>query len=174
MCYDNYDSSYLIYQAMTIPKAHPMHVFENAFLVLAPLSAVAAFHQDPAALKRLSPPLVRTQIHSTQPIAEGSRTEFTLWFGPFPVRWLAVHSQVDPLHGFTDKQEKGPLAYWQHTHSFDPIDARTTRVRDQIQYAYPTSGWPGIYTRVLFNPVALRLLFAHRARVTQKSVSLRT
>jgi ligand-binding SRPBCC domain-containing protein len=152
---------------MTKISSQTMPVFETAFLVYAPLANVAAFHQDPAALKWLSPPLTRTQVLRTEPLAEGSRTEFILWMGPFPVHWLAVHSHVDPLHGFTDIQERGPMAYWRHIHSFDAVDARTTRLREMIQYAYP-AGWPGVLARALFNPTTFHYLFAHRAKVTQK------
>jgi hypothetical protein len=43
-----------------------------------------------------------------EPLAEGSISDFTLWFGPLPIRWTARHSHIDPLHGFTDTQVRGP------------------------------------------------------------------
>ncbi len=151
-----------------IPKQpQNMPVFETAFLVSAPLAVVAKFHRHPQAFKWLSPPLTFTKIDHVEPLAEGSHTAFTIWIGPVPVHWVAVHTHVDMLHGFTDIQEHGPMAYWRHVHAFDAVDARTTRVRETVQYAYPP-GWPGVWARLLFNPTSLKFLFAHRARVTQQ------
>lgn len=87
-----------------------MPVFDTSFTVPAPLQKVAEFHRDTRALKRLTPPPVFVQIHSMEPLAEGSRSVFTMWFGPLPLRWTAIHSNVDTMHGFTDTQEKGPAA----------------------------------------------------------------
>ncbi len=144
-----------------------MLVFENTFLIPAPLKAVAAFHRNPQSIRKLAPPLTLTKIKRADPLAEGSRTEFTVWFGLIPVRWVAVHSHVDRLHGFTAVQESGPMAYWRHVHAFDAVDAHTTRVRDTLHYSYP-SGLPGFWARILVNRVALQFWFAHRARVIQR------
>jgi len=146
-----------------------MPIFETSFTVAAPLAAVAAFHSSTLALAQLTPPPIFAQLRHIEPLGEGSRAEFTLWFGPFPVRWSAVHSRVDPLHGFTDTQVSGPLAAWQHTHRFDALDARSTRVREHIEYTYPP-GWRGLLPRLLFNPLALRGMFAYRAWATRRLV----
>lgn len=146
-----------------------MPVFDTSFTITAPLSAVAAFHSNTLALRQLTPPPIIAQLRHIEPLGEGSRAEFTLWFGPFPVRWSAIHSQVDPLHGFTDTQESGPLSAWQHTHRFDALDPQTTRVREHIEYTYP-QGWRGILPRLLFNPLALRFMFAYRAWSTRRLV----
>jgi ligand-binding SRPBCC domain-containing protein len=145
----------------------PMPIFDTSFTVQAPLCAVAAFHSSTQALRQLTPPPIITQLRYIEPLGEGSRAEFTLWFGPFPVRWSAVHSQVDALHGFTDTQQSGPLATWQHTHHFTALDAHSTRVNEHIVYTYP-SGWRGWRARLLFNPLALRFMFAYRAWVTRR------
>ncbi|GAB4480553.1 MAG: hypothetical protein Kow0088_22220 [Anaerolineales bacterium] len=135
--------------------------FVHRFLVRAPIEAVADFHRDTRALRRLTPPLIRVQFHHLEPIAENSVAEFSLWFGPFPVRWRALHSDVHPLHGFSDIQVQGPLRYWKHTHSFQAIDERTTQITDTIEYEYP-SGWRGLLSRLLYSPFALRFLFLYR------------
>ena len=82
-----------------------MPVFDYAFTVRAPLARVAEFHRDTRALQRLSPPPMFVQLHRLEPLAEGSVAEFTLWLGPLPLRWRAVHSNVDPLGGFTDTNQ---------------------------------------------------------------------
>ena len=89
-----------------------MPIFETSFTVNAPLEAVAAFHADTSALKILNPPFVIVQLHRVDPMADGSISEFTLWMGPLPIRWRAIHSDVGP-NGFTDTLEDGPMASWQ-------------------------------------------------------------
>ena len=85
-----------------------------------------------------------------------------------PLRWVAVHSQVDALHGFTDTQESGPLLTWQHTHRYESIDHATSRVSEHIVYSHKP-GWRGLLTRLLFAPVGLRLMFTYRAWVTRRA-----
>jgi ligand-binding SRPBCC domain-containing protein len=141
--------------------------FRSTFTVEASLEAVAEFHRDPRALKRLTPPPISVQVHRAEPLAEGSVAEFTLWFGPLPVRWLAVHRDVDRLRGFTDEQRSGPMQAWRHTHRFEAVDANATRVSDHIEHAHHAGG-RGLVSRVLFHPLALRLLFGYRAWMTRR------
>ena len=142
-----------------------MEIFTYTFTVDASLNAVTAFHADTRVLKRLNPPLIFVQLHRVDPMAEGSISEFTLWIGPMPIRWRAVHSNVGP-QGFTDTQEMGPLASWKHTHHFESIDEDTTQIHEQIVYEYP-SGWRGLLARTLFGRLGLSALFAYRKWVTR-------
>jgi ligand-binding SRPBCC domain-containing protein len=95
--------------------------------------------------------------------------EFTLWFGPVPLRWVAVHSNVSAQHGFTDTQQRGPLKAWRHTHRFEAVDASTTHVSEHIEYEYP-SGLPGLLAHLLFTPPALSFLFTYRQWVTRRAL----
>jgi ligand-binding SRPBCC domain-containing protein len=148
---------------------HHMSVFEHALLVHAPVEAVADFHRDSRVLQKLTPPPVLVQLHHAGAVAEGSNADFTLWFGPLPVRWIAVHSNVAPLEGFTDRQVRGPFQHWEHVHSFIPEGDRATRVVDHIEYAH-FPGVRGLFTRLAFSPVILRVLFAFRAWVTRRAL----
>jgi ligand-binding SRPBCC domain-containing protein len=144
-----------------------MPVFDYRFTVPTNIKAVAAFHSSSLALRKLSPPPVVVKIHLAEPLQEGSRSEFTMWIGPLPIRWLAVHSQVHPLTGFTDRQERGPMLRWQHTHRFEALGEKQTLVHERIEYEHQP-GWPGWLTRVLFSPLGLRGMFAYRAWVTRR------
>ena len=146
-----------------------LNVFNHNFVVRAPLAAVAAFHHDARVLPRLTPPPILVQLHRVDPLGEGSIADFTLWFGPLPVRWVALHSQVDPLRGFTDTQQSGPLKFWRHIHSFEAVDAATTRVSDHVQFEHHP-GWRGWLSRVLYNQPALAFLFAYRTWVTRRDM----
>ncbi|MCC7018466.1 MAG: SRPBCC family protein [Ardenticatenales bacterium] len=149
---------------------HSPRSVEHTFTVGAPLASVAAFHRDTAVLPRLTPPPVRVRLGAIEPLAEGSVSEFTLWFGPIPVRWRAVHTDVDPLHGFTDTQASGPMRYWRHTHRFEAQGPSATRVTEHIAYAHHP-GMRGLASRALFNRVALRLLLRYRAFVMRRALT---
>lgn len=142
-----------------------MQTFDYAFTVNAPVTAVSDLHHDTRILKKLSPPPLFAQIHSFEPLAEGSRAEFTLWFGPLPVRWTAVHLHVGP-QGFTDCQEKGPLKFWEHTHRFTAVDVHTAQICEHIEYEH-FSGWRGWFSRLLFSKPGLALLFTARKWLTR-------
>jgi ligand-binding SRPBCC domain-containing protein len=142
-----------------------MPTFDYTFTVNAPLTAVSEFHNDTRILKKLTPPPIFVQIHQFEPLAESSVAEFTLWFGPLPLRWQAVHSDVGP-HGFTDTQAKGPLRYWQHTHRFTAVSDTTTQIHEHIEYDYGDGLW-GLFTRLLFNKPGLYALFTGRKFLTR-------
>lgn len=143
-----------------------MPTFDFSFTVDAPLAAVAAFHSDTSALKRLTPPPMIAQMHEIEPLAEGSISKFTLWFGPLPIHWTAVHSNVSQ-YGFTDTQQSGPAARWAHTHTFTPITPHQTRIDEHIEYEHGTGFW-GAMTRFLFAKPNLKVMFTYRKLVTRR------
>ncbi len=143
-----------------------MPVFDYRFEVDASLEAVRAFHHDTSALKILTPPPTIVQLHEIQPLAEGSVSRFTLWVGPLPLRWTAVHRDVTE-RGFTDVQAQGPAAKWEHTHRFTPLANGRTGIHEHIEYAHKSGFW-GVVTRLLFAPPNLHLMFAYRSAVTRR------
>ncbi len=145
-----------------------MPTFDYTFTVNAPLEVVSAFHHDTRVLKTLTPPPIFAQIHSFEPLGEGSLADFTLWFGPLPVHWVARHSNVS-VNGFTDTQVDGPLKSWAHTHRFSAVDATTTRVHEHIEYEY-ADGLAGIANRLMFGKLGLIGLFTARKLITRRKV----
>lgn len=146
-----------------------MPEFKYSFNVDAPLEYVTAFHSDTRALKKLTPPPIFAQIHAYEPLADGSRASFTLWFGPFPVHWQAVHSDVGP-YGFTDTQVSGPLKSWRHVHRFTPFGEARTRIDERIVYEHD-GGARGVVSRLLFARPGLYLLFTARKWLTRRGVA---
>jgi len=146
-----------------------MLTFDYTFTVRAPLGTVAEFHRDTRALKRLTPPPIFTQLHKVDPLGEGSVSEFTLWFGPLPVRWTAAHSNVDSQRGFTDTQTRGPLKRWRHTHRFTAESAGLTRIREHVEYEH-YAGRRGLLSRLLFARPALWMLFLYRQWATRRAL----
>jgi ligand-binding SRPBCC domain-containing protein len=142
-----------------------MPVFDYRFHVPHGLSAVREFHRDTRALKRLTPPPTWVQIHEVEPLGEGSVSRFTLWIGPLPLRWKAVHRGVSE-NGFTDIQAEGPARKWEHTHRFVPQGDRATEIQEHIEYEH-RPGLRGLLTRVLFSRPNLWLMFTYRKWATR-------
>ncbi len=138
-----------------------MAVFDYSFTVNAPLVAVSAFHHDTSALKILTPPPTFVQLHDVQPLAEGSVSKFTVWAGPLPIHWTAVHSNVSES-GFTDTQAEGVMKRWEHTHRYVPLSVGKTRVVEHIEYEFASSGKDKLVGHLIFNRAALVGLFTYR------------
>ncbi len=144
-----------------------MKQYMHRFRVKASLERVAAFHHDSRALKQLTPPLVFVTFNDVQPLGEGSVSDFKLWLGPIPIRWVAVHSQVGPT-GFTDTQAEGPFKQWVHRHTFERIDITTTEVKDEIQAEPGTHPFWGLISRFMW--LNLPIMFAFRAWRTRRAL----
>ena len=142
-----------------------MPVFDFEFTVFAPLQSVLDFHGDTSALKKLTPPPTIVRLHDIEPLGEGSVSRFTLWIGPIPLSWKAVHRDVS-VYGFTDIQTEGPAKKWEHTHTFAPLDQGTTKIREHIEFEHKRGFW-GIVTRLLFAKPNLFLMFTYRKFATR-------
>ena len=138
-----------------------MPAVRDQYQLDATAAAVAAFHHDTRALKKLTPPPVIVQIHQMEPLGEGSISSFSLWFGPLRLRWRAVHSSVNPAAGFVDTQAAGPMALWRHTHAWRDLPGGGCEMREEIVYEH-RPGPPGMLTRLLFARPMLRLMLAYR------------
>lgn len=145
-----------------------MKQYAHRFKVQAPLEAVADFHSDSRALKQLTPPPLFVSFNKVEPLAEGSVADFTMWFGPLPIHWVATHSEVDPMQGFTDTQTSGPFEVWKHRHSFESIDENTTYIMDQVQGQPSNHLLWGLVSRFMW--LTLPILFAYRSRRTRKAL----
>lgn len=91
--------------------------FERASVLPHPPARVWAWHLEPAAFARLTPPWQRVEVLRHDGVAEGARAELRLRAGPLRLRWRALHRDVRPGAAFTDVQERGPFAAWTHVHA---------------------------------------------------------
>lgn len=135
------------------------------------LDRLKRFHEDPEALAKLTPPPIVMQLHrdARRSINEGE-IEFTLWFGPVPIRWIARHEPGPCPHSFADLQIKGPMAYWRHEHVFIEKPGGV-ELRDRIVLAHKR-GLAGLVTRLLFDGLPMRILFAYRHYRTRMATQL--
>jgi ligand-binding SRPBCC domain-containing protein len=120
-----------------------------------------AFHAAPGAFARLTPPPIFVQVHRNdiRDLVDGD-VEFTLWFGPLPVRWHARHAPGPNATSFVDYQESGPMAYWYHEHIITDVPGGV-ELRDRLRIAHPP-GLAGVLTRLMFDGLPLRVLFVYR------------
>jgi ligand-binding SRPBCC domain-containing protein len=134
--------------------------FDFEFNVPASQERVREFHHDTSVLRILTPPPTIMQVHSMEPLGEGSVSRFTIWAGPIPLRWEATHRGVTDA-GFTDVQTAGPMKAWAHTHQFLERGPNQTKVTEHIEYEHGGGLW-GLVTRVFFSLPALKALFFYR------------
>ena len=138
-------------------------IFVHRSIVNTTMDAMVAFHEDPKAITRLTPPppLMFIQLLRDDRVSlTAGELEFRLWFGPFPVRWLARHQPGPTVTSFADRMIEGPMAYWEHQHIFTEVDDGV-ELTDQVTLAHKP-GLQGLLTRLIFDGLPLKLLFLYR------------
>lgn len=142
--------------------------FVKEILIHATPERVFAFHEQPDALQRLTPPWERSSVVQTARLSDvGSRAIVeTAVFGPWKVRWVAEHTAYDPPRMFEDVQVEGPFHQWRHRHIVVPhVDGAI--LRDQIDYQPPLWFLGKAVAPFLIEP-RLRRLFDFRHDVTRR------
>jgi ligand-binding SRPBCC domain-containing protein len=147
--------------------------FKRSTLIDAPVEVVWGFHERPDILDLLAPPWQPIQVVRREGGLEvGAISEFRIFVGLIPLRWLAVHVEYEKYRLFTDKQQEGPFEHWIHRHQFAAEDGKT-RLTDEIEFALPG----GSLTESLFGWLViaqLEQLFSYRHEVTQRECSSKT
>ncbi len=153
---------------MTQPPACA-RIFEKTSVIKCTVAEITRFHEAPRALAALTPPpiILRVKRDNRRSITEGE-IDFTLWFGPLPIRWIARHEAGPKPDSFADAQVKGPLAYWRHEHIFREV-AGGVELTDRVTLAH-RRGLIGLLTRLAFDGIPLRLLFAYRHWRTRRAL----
>ena len=125
------------------------------------IDRVFEFFADAGNLEQLTPPWLRFQILTPQPIEveEGTVIDYRLRLRGVPVRWQSEITDWEPPYRFVDVQRKGPYRLWAHEHRFEAA-GEGTLVTDDIEYAVPGGD---IVNRWLVGP-DLERIFAYRAQ----------
>ena len=144
-------------------------IFEKSSVIKSTMAEIKRFHEAPRALASLTPPPIRMRVKrdDRRSITEGE-IAFTLWFGPLPIRWIARHEAGPTPESFADVQVKGPLDYWRHQHFFKEV-AGSVELTDRVTLAH-RRGLIGLLTRLAFDGIPLRLLFAYRHWRTRQAL----
>jgi ligand-binding SRPBCC domain-containing protein len=147
----------------------------STFEVDAPIEDVWKIHQNPAILKRITPPGMGVRLPDPLPSpADGVR--FTLHLHPlglpFGIPWESKFSEVHPPHGFVDTQGKGPFGAWKHSHQFESIAGNRTRIIEAVEWEAPF-GLLGKMVAPWTIAPSLAFLFWWRKRQFQRILSRR-
>lgn len=136
-------------------------VYQKQSVMPTTMARMIAFHEDPRALKWLTPPPIFVQLlrDDRKSFSDGE-IFFRLWLGPIPVKWLARHEPGPSETSFQDRMIEGPMAFWLHQHIFREVPGGV-ELTDRITYAHKP-GLPGLLTRLLFDGIPLRILFIYR------------
>ncbi|MCY3863984.1 MAG: hypothetical protein OXG68_00950 [Chloroflexi bacterium] len=103
-------------------------VVQKSSVIKTTFAEIKRFHEAPRALASLTPPPIRMQAHRDERRSLTEEDfEFTLSFGPLPIRWIARHEPGLTPDSFADLQIRGPLAYWRREHIFAYRHWRTRR-----------------------------------------------
>lgn len=143
-----------------------MRKYTHKFTVDAPLADVVEFHSRSDSMGTITPPPLVVQVHSAPPtLADGDTMDFTLWAGPFPIRWVAEIEKSTP-DSFIDRQVRGPFLRWEHSHTFVSVAENQTEIQDDIVAELkPHWFWKSIGFGMWSN---MPLLFAYRSWKTRK------
>lgn len=155
----------------------PPHVVTLRFESALPVSARALYdwHAEPGAFERLAPPWRRLRVVSREgTIRDGDRLVMRVRVAPLLWRtWEAVHRDHVEGRAFTDAQVRGPFAFYEHRHRFEPEPDGSSRLVDEVRYRLPF----GALGRWLLGASIrrdLERLFAHRHAVTRADLAART
>ena len=146
-----------------VQQSTSMKTFEQRSIIRTTLDQMMAFHEDPQALAKLTPPpplMFMQLLRDDRTSLTAGELEFRLWFGPIPVRWMAQHEPGPTSTSFVDRMLEGPMAHWEHQHMFNEVDGGVELV-DHITLAHKP-GWMGWFTRLIFDGLPLRFLFIYR------------
>ncbi|MDX2159860.1 MAG: hypothetical protein SF162_00905 [bacterium] len=151
-------------------QSAPKPTFEHRSVIPTTMQAMIAFHEDPAAFSKLSPPPIFAQVHRRdwRSMAD-AEVEFTLWFAVLPIRWIARHEPGPTPTSFIDRQVKGPVESWVHEHIFTQV-AGGIELHDRLTIVHRKSGFWAIFTRLFFGTLPLRFLFIYRHLRTRMGV----
>jgi ligand-binding SRPBCC domain-containing protein len=133
-----------------------------------PIDEVFPFFSDARNLERLTPPFLKFQVITPDPIVmkPGARIRYKLSLHGLPISWESEITAWDPPHRFIDEQLSGPYRLWRHEHRFVAQDGGT-QVSDHVDYAV----LGGSLTNSLFVAPDVHRIFDYRTQILQSLFS---
>lgn len=127
---------------------------------------VYKWHENPLALKKLTPEKDSVEIIKAAALQEGSvaHLRIPLLGCCLYVDWLAELENVKPNKEFSDLQISGPFKIWKHRHVFASVMHNKCEMREEIEFIVPG----GRIVHSVISPIVLNRLkrvFRHRHQV---------
>ena len=130
--------------------------------------AVFEFFSDPGNLERITPPWLAFRVLDPvpAPLSVDTRIQYRISLLGVPLRWVTRITAWESGERFVDCQERGPYAFWEHTHGFQPL-GEGVLMTDCVRYRLPF-GLLGRLVHALWVHSALTRIFDYRfARIRE-------
>ncbi len=114
------------------------HAFSRKQFVRRPVESVFPFFARPENLALITPPSLGFTILTPSPIVmrAGLVIDYSIRLAGIPIAWQSIITEYNPPYQFVDEQQRGPYAFWRHTHTFTP-QGDGTLLEDTVHYALP-------------------------------------
>ena len=148
------------------------HLFTRSSHLSVSSEEAFQWHKRVGAFERMLPPWITSQIISKEGnIFNGDTLTIKSNLGIIPFIYKAQHQNYIENKQFEDIQVKGPFAFFKHTHKFESIDEKKSKIIDQIEYSLPID----MFTRFLGNSFVdekLNKMFTYRHRTLKSDLFL--
>jgi len=144
-----------------------MSTFKLTTYIDAGILEVFDFHLELDNLLLITPPDFKLQIfHIPEKMEVGARVGLFVKMGPVTTTMESVIEELDRPNKLVDRQVGGFFSEWVHTHEFESITARKTKLTDLVDYSLPM----GVLGRMFGGGYAQNIIekmFRHRAMMTK-------
>jgi ligand-binding SRPBCC domain-containing protein len=152
----------------------PVLTFTAATRLAASADIVFAWHEEPEAFDRLTPPWASVRVLKRRGgIRDGAQVLLRLGPSPLGIRWHLRHVEYQRGRSFTDVQVTGPFRSWRHVHRITPEGTQASLLEDHITYEMPLGRLGWLVGRLIVQRQLMRL-FAFRHAVTRRALSSST
>lgn len=144
--------------------------FYNEYVAKVDLDTIWNFFCHPSNLNLLTPSefnLKSKNYGFSDSIYSGMLIEHQLvLFKLIKINWLSEIVHIKEKEYFIDKQIKGPFAFWQHEHRFEPKQ-NSTLIKDYVVYSLPLFGLNTLFNKLVITK-KLQDLFSYRNKMIDK------
>ena len=143
--------------------------YKSELEVPVPVDQLFSWHENPGAFERLTPPFEPVKVKKKKGGIDGGEVHLQMKIGPIPLPWVARHHDYIKNQQFLDEQVSGPFALWNHAHLFEKIDAKSSKLIDEIDYKLPF-GTIGKTFGGAFAEQKIKQMFAYRRNITENDL----